>query len=535
MSRIESLSGRAKIAFSSSIQSIANVIVAIGAVSILKITTHRLSPAGYGTFVLIITYVSLVSTLADLGITALTTRDLAKAGADRISILSITISSRIALSILAIPIIFGSALLLYPHQNSLFRVSLAVMSSDVLFSTFQATAGAVFGFRVRGDISAVISLGNRGLYVIGVILTALMHGSYLFYICAYVGADAITGATAAVLAHRSIPFHWNSNFSAWRHAIIAALPIGLLQVTGSIYTWIDSILVSILKSDVELAYYSIAFNVVNLASAISSFLMQALIPSIANASERETERLLNRAIYILFSVGAPMAVGGILLRSDIILVTAGDRFDPARTPLAVLLLTLPVMFVQNAMGFTSVVMNRYRPLVAVAIGTLGVNIGLNLLAIPEMGPTGAAIALIVSETLSLLVTYFVFRRLSRMRIQLLPLIRPTVASLGILILIPARILWAHHDPLISLLIGTLLGGVVYVLVLAIVRGVPQELRRRRPKHQKTRRWWNISLIRRYQSGSVSKWTARSMAVTDERVKSAPEDDRSSTAYRSPDV
>jgi O-antigen/teichoic acid export membrane protein len=50
MSRIERLNGRGKIALSAASQTIGNVVVALGAVVILRITTHQLGPADYGLF-----------------------------------------------------------------------------------------------------------------------------------------------------------------------------------------------------------------------------------------------------------------------------------------------------------------------------------------------------------------------------------------------------------------------------------------------------------------------------------------------------
>ncbi len=478
MSRVERTQGRGRIVLSASSQTLGNLVVALIAVGILRITTHRLGPANYGLFALVITYVTLFSLLADLGITAMTTRELAREGADRASIVSIAMSSRVVLSILAIPVIIGSADLLYPHQDTLFRWSIAVMSSDVLFSTLQAIAATVFTARVRGDIVAAFNLTNRILYLVGVVAVAALHGSYFGYVCAYVGADLVIAVVFCVAARRSVVFGWRGDLSAWWRTLASALPLGAIQLIGNVYSWIDSILLSVLRSSTDLGYYSVAFNVVNVLGSVPSFLMTALVPSLVNADGDERARLVNRAVYVLFCLAAPLAVGGIVLRTDIILVLAGRRFLAASTPLAVLAVTLPVSFLQTAFGYTSVAIDRYRPLLAVGLGTLALNVAANLVLIPRFGPTGAASALLGSEIVSLVSTFFVFRRMSGIRIIWTALWRPSLAALVALGLVGVRgPVWSHLNHLLALLVGASFVGLVYLLCLSVLGGMPDEIPR----------------------------------------------------------
>ena len=166
MSKTQKRSHRGLIVLSASSQTItgARHPAPAASVGILRIATHNLGPQDYGLFALIVIYVNLVAILADLGIAGVTTRDMARQGADRTRILSVTVSSRIALSIIAIPLINGSAYLLYPHESGLFRVSFAIMSLDVLFSSLQTTSGAVFAVRVRGDL--IVPMNGSSKYSI---------------------------------------------------------------------------------------------------------------------------------------------------------------------------------------------------------------------------------------------------------------------------------------------------------------------------------------------------------------------------------
>ena len=90
---------QAKVAFSATSQTAGNFLIALGGVAIVRITTHRLGPTDYGTFALIVTYVTLFTMFADLGITAMTSIELGKSNTDHSGVLSSALSFRVALSI----------------------------------------------------------------------------------------------------------------------------------------------------------------------------------------------------------------------------------------------------------------------------------------------------------------------------------------------------------------------------------------------------------------------------------------------------
>ena len=477
MGKNNRLHGQGSIIFSASSQTVGTLLAALISVGIIRITTHQLGPANYGLFALIITYVNLFSLVADLGITALTTRELARNGADRSAVLGTAISSRIAFSIVVIPIIIVSADLIYPGHDSQFRWAMAIMSLDVLFNSVQATAATPFAAKVRGDLLAAFGMANLLLVGMGVITVALLHGSYLAYVYVYVFADMIMAFVELFAARRIIRFRWTFDPRAWRHALSLAVPLGAIQLIDNVYSWIDTILVSVLRTSTELGYYSVAFKAVYVFGAVPGFLMQALIPSLVNATNEESTRLVNRALYVLFCIGVPLAVGGIVLRTDIILVLGGPHFLPAATPFAILAVTLPVSYLQTVFGYTSVTIDRYRPLLVVGLGTLIINIGLNLLMIPKFGPTGAASTLLASELISLIATYSVFRHLSGVRVSWPLLWRPALAAVPVLLLAVVRgPTWSHMNHLVGLMIGGALVTVVYGLGLLMIGGIPEELR-----------------------------------------------------------
>ena len=478
MSRIERLSLQAKVALSTTSQSLGNLLIALGGVAVVRITTHQLGPRDYGTFALIVTYVTLFTMVADMGITAMTTIELGKSRADHSSVLSSALSFRLALSLILIPVIQVSAFILYPHETSLFRVALGVMSLDVLFATLQITLSTAFIARVRGDRIAALNVINRALYVLGVVIVAIKRGSYFDYICAYVGADFVVALLYTLAVKRSILLKWSSDLRQWRQMALVALPLGTMQIIGSIYLWIDTILVSIICSKFQLGLYSLAFSAVAVVLAIPNFLMQALIPSLVEAEEGVVDRVVRRSSYLAYSAGVLLAVSGVVLRQDAVLALGGPKFILASTPFAILFLTVPLASLQAVFGYASVALDCYRPMFPVTICTLVLNIAVNAILIPKFGPIGAATALLVSESVALAAMYPLFRRLTGIRIDPLMFWRPSVAALAVLPLAILRhAIWGTLSPILGVCVGGALVVAVYLTCLTVLGGLPEELRR----------------------------------------------------------
>ena len=478
MSRIENLGLKAKVALSTVSQTTGNVLVALGALAVVRIATHRLGPTDYGTFALIVTYVTLFTLIVDLGVTTVTSIELRRRPTERSSTLSAALSFRIALSLLSIPIILGSAFILYPNEPPIFRVALAVMSIDVLLTSIQVTLGTAFVAEVRGDRIASLNVINRILYVGGVVLVAIVRGSYFEYVCAYIVADDIVAILYILLVRKVISLNLRPNIRLWWMTARVAFPLGSIQIVGSIYLWVDSILVSIFCTKAQLGFYSLSFNVVIVILAMPMFLMQALLPSLVNTTRDTADRLINRAFYLLFCIGVPLAVGGILFRQEAVLVLGGNRFLPASTVFAVLCATIPISTLQTVLGYASIALGQFRQMFPVAILSLVLNITINLALIPRFGPAGAAVALLVSESGSLLATYLVLARMNGIHIHWERLWRPAVAALtvlfGMAILTPA---WRGANPMLTLSLGGASVVVLYLIILRMMGGVPIEFRR----------------------------------------------------------
>jgi O-antigen/teichoic acid export membrane protein len=113
----------------------------------------------------------------------------------------------------------------------------------------------------------------------------------------------------------------------------------------------------------------------------------------------------------------------------LVALVAGEGFEDAATPLRILTPALVFAFVSSVFSAVLIALNRQRALILASLGGLGLNLALNLWAIPRFGYTGAAVTTVVSEAVGLCVVFALARRACDFRLSPRLVTRADVALL----------------------------------------------------------------------------------------------------------
>lgn len=220
----------------------------------------------------------------------------------------------------------------------------------------------------------------------------------------------------------------------------------------------------------DVAFYSLAASLALHARRLGpSALGEVLFPVIARLEgRRDVWGVANAYVHstrYLIMAGWPVALGGALLAEPLIWSLFGPAYAPAVPAMIILVIGAGVV----AMGHPAVAViysqERNRFLVLSSVGTVALNVVLDLLLIPAWGAVGAAVAnAVVQGVLLALQTLWVSRWLA-----VTPPIGDAIRSLaaGILAFLPAFVLqiWpAGPLPVASLVV---LGLMAYPWLLAL--------------------------------------------------------------------
>ncbi len=93
----------------------------------------------------------------------------------------------------------------------------------------------------------------------------------------------------------------------------------------------------------------------------------------------------------------PVALFLVFGSDDLVTAVLGDRYESAGTPLAIIGGCIVLGFLNYLLWYALLAGYRERRRLLILAVSLGINVGLNVLLIPPYGPTGAAVALVVSD------------------------------------------------------------------------------------------------------------------------------------------
>lgn len=211
----------------------------------------------------------------------------------------------------------------------------------------------------------------------------------------------------------------------------AALPFALLVGFSTIYNRIDVVLITHFLGYTETGFYTAAYKFFDLLGFFPAVVSHSLYPVftslMAKGSLDEIRAILEKYLRFLIVLALPMAVGGMILAKEIILVLAGSEYVPAAPTLAILVWAPAILFVYIAVN-SLVISQLTKFAVIITSANVVLNIAGNILLLPKFGIQGAAVMTLVSELIQGgFYFYFVKKKITNFRF-LIFLWQPALAS-----------------------------------------------------------------------------------------------------------
>ena len=180
-----------------------------------------------------------------------------------------------------------------------------------------------------------------------------------------------------------------------------AAPLGATGLMLTALIKLDTVMLSVLSGgdNTEVGYYSAAYRLVEATLFVSWSFTHAMLPPLARAEPSDVSRLTALGFKALTLVLTPIGIGLMLFADPIVELFYGPSFDKAVAPLQL----LGAMSVFYGVSFFSAAILVARgaagAFVRPALLVLAQNLVANLILIPLMGATGAALNAVISGIL----------------------------------------------------------------------------------------------------------------------------------------
>ncbi|WP_298818606.1 flippase [Chloroflexus sp.] len=434
---------------------------------------RQLGATDFGQYAAVIGFGSVFLFIADLGLAPYTVREVARLRTEPDSLNQIRnlyadiLSLRLILAVVAGLMVISAAIL--TGRPWLMIGAIALNAITLLMYAVHGSSEAVLAGFERLDLTAGMQVVNQLIFVtLGGLALWLGLGYYGLILATMIGVATMTTMVARALWRLGArPGRWQRE--RWLRLLRAAFPFGVIGLTLGLSYRFDTVVLNVSFGDTETGYYNAAYNLIFALVTLSNVLNTALYPSLSRQAKLDPvhlPRIYERILSYLLIVALPITAGGFILAEPIVSLLFGDTYTASAPLLAVLIWTLPLMFLTEFLGYVVVIADREALVARAIMVSSAVNVVANLLFTPRYGAPAAALITVMTEAVLAIQYGWLLRdQLRLMRWQ--PIGRAAIA----VFLMAIAVYLAREWPVLLVISG---GGAIYGSLLVGLRVIGAE-------------------------------------------------------------
>lgn len=455
---------------------IASVVQKILAFAYFTVLANSIGVEGTGKYFFALSFTTIFVVFIDLGFTNVFIREAAKSKETVQSYLSTLLVFKLGMSVLTYAaMVMTIHLLGYPADTRLLvYVSGITMIFDTLHLSLYGALRALGDLRYEGIGMAVSQFGT--LLLGSLFLWMGLPLVYLILAFTIPSVLNVVFAASILIIRCKVPIILRFNRTLFLQLAIIAVPFAVAAVLSRIYSYADTMILSRIVGDAAVGIYSIPYKITFAFQFIPMALIAAVYPKFSELYVADKHRLMyvfEHAMMYLLLIAVPITVGIFVLASDIITLLYADAYLASIVPLQILIISLLVSFISFPIGALLNACDRQVAQTKIVALALIINITLNLLLIPVLEVSGAAIAAVLGNIVLTCCGYYIASSIidmphRRMIVKLCKIVLAG-ACMGMAVVFVRDI--------VPLLISIAIGACVYPLCLYLFRAVtPAQLK-----------------------------------------------------------
>ncbi len=348
-----------------------------------------------GKYVFALSFTTIFSVFIDFGFSNVLVREAARERARAKELLSSILTSKIIFSAAAVlAVVFFVNVLGYEEETKLLvYLASLVMVLDSFHLTFYAV---LRGFQRLEYEALGMILGQIFIITFGAFSLIAGAPNYFLIIALIVGSSLNVCISLMTLLFKAqiIPT-LSFNKKLIYQILRTALPFGLAAIFTRIYSYIDTILLSLIKGDAAVGWYSVPYKITFAFTFIPQALMAAVYPALSYYYTIRKElmaQIFEKAFFLFFFIGLPISFGIWSLAEPIIITLYGEAYRASIPALKLLIFSLIFGFLYFPLGALLNAADKQSQNTKILGATMVANIILNLLLIPKYSFLGAGIA-----------------------------------------------------------------------------------------------------------------------------------------------
>lgn len=434
-------------------------------------TAQYLGAEGFGILSLGLSITTIFGIVVDMGLNTLTVREIAR-NKSLINkyIYNITLI-KLILSILTFGLIYLTVNLI-GYNSTVSNVIYTIAIYTIIYS-FVGLLNAIFQANEKMEYVSINTIINSVLMFLGTLIGIYYGFTIQYFASLYVISSILVFIYISIMYLRnfSLPkIEIDLNF--WKSSLNEAWPFGITTLSATLYTYIDSIMLSIMNGNEVVGWYSAAYKLMLITLIIPMTINVAIFPVMSKffKSSRESLTLLyERYFRYMIIIGVPMGFGTTILADKIILLIFGQGYTQSITALQILIWTMVITFAGASYIQLLQAINKQLIITKISLSCVIINIVLNLILIPKFSFIGASFATLITE-IFLVVFIILSTHRSGYGIKIKMVIKYLFKVLFASIIMSIFLLYFNS---LNLFLLMFMGSLVYVAVLYKIRGIDE--------------------------------------------------------------
>jgi len=455
-----------KVAKNSVITIAAEILNKILALILTIALARYLGDYGFGKYSFVVTMMMIFQVLTDFGLDGLTIREIAKNPKKTQSYLS---------NILVLKLLLGTVSFFVLSIT----VNLANKPSDIIYSTYLAgiavivsslanTFAAIFNAHERLDSRALLLLLGRAAVVAVSFIAIFLKKGLMFFVIAILAGEVIRAIIGCIICHNKfakITLRIDPVLS--KKLFLTSIPFGVIGVISLIYFKIDIVMLSFMKGDRVVGWYSAAYSLLAALLFIAEAYNLSIFPALSRYASSAHDLLSFgwlRSVKYLLMISLPIAVGTTVLAERFITIFYSASYINSVVALKILIWTLPWIFINSINMRVLYAVDKQREAAVIAFASMVLNVAFNLILIPKYSYVGSSIATIAVEVVNVSVYFWLVYKLLGLKINVMNILpKPLLASIIMGLLV-------HYLYFLNL-VQILFIAVISYFIMLIVLGV----------------------------------------------------------------
>ena len=367
-----------------------------------------LGVSDFGILTFGISFTTIMGVTADLGLSILAVREIARDKSISSSYTGNLIVIKLVLSSITMGLIaLFMNLFNYPTQTIQVVYLLGLW---MVFTSFTQLFYSVFQAYEKMEYQSIGTILYSILLFSGVFYGILSNFSIQWFALIYlIVSGVVLFYTIFIYLARFPRPNLQVNWNFWKSKLTLALPLSIASIFSTIAFRVDTVLLSLFQGYIVVGLYTAPYKIIEVLLFIPSVYSAVIFPVLSrfHVSSKESFQLIYvKSIKYMIILGLPIAAGVTILSQDIILLLYQSAFSGSVVALQILIWTVPLLLLTTSFGIILISMNKQVLAIRLTFIYMVFNIGVNLVVIPQFSYLGAAVVTVLTELVNFIMLFY---------------------------------------------------------------------------------------------------------------------------------